>query len=71
MLNANNLYGYSLPKFLSTGGFKQMDLKEFESNKYSNNTSKGCVLEVYLEYPKELRKLHNDSPLNLDKIEIR
>ena len=29
------------------------------------------VLEVDLEYPKELCKLHNDSPLNLDKIEIR
>ena len=71
MLGVNNLYGYSLSKFLPTGGFNRMDLEEFESNKYSNNTSKGCVLEVDLEYPKELCKLHNDSPLNLDKIEIR
>ena len=30
-----------------------------------------CVLEVDLEYPKELRELHNDYPLALDKIEMR
>ena len=27
---------------------------------------KGCVLEVDLEYPKELRELHNDYPLAPD-----
>ena len=31
----------------------------------------GCVLQVDLEYPKELRKLHNDYPLAPDKIEIK
>ena len=35
-------------------------------NKYSNNNFKGCVLEVDLQYPKELRKLHNDYPLAPD-----
>ena len=40
-------------------------------NKYTSNSSKGCVLEVDLEYPKKLRKLHNDYPLAQDKIEIR
>ena len=40
-------------------------------NKYTNNNWKGCVLEVDLEYPKELHKLHNDYPLAPDKIEIK
>ena len=44
---------------------------EFDLNKYTSNSSKGCVLEVDLEYPKELRELHNDYPLAPDKIEIK
>ena len=32
---------------------------------------KGCVLQVDLECPKELRELHNDFPLTPDKIEIK
>ena len=40
-------------------------------NKYNSNSSKGCVLEVDLEYPKELWNLHNDYPLAPNKIEIK
>ena len=40
-------------------------------NKYDSNSSKGCVLEVDLEYLKELHKSHNDYPLTPDKIEIK
>ena len=40
-------------------------------NKYASNSSKGCVLEVNLGNPKELRELHNDYPLAPDKIEIK
>ena len=40
-------------------------------NKYSSSNSKGCVLEVDLEYPKELRELPNDYPLAPDRIEIK
>ena len=40
-------------------------------NKYTSNSSKGCVLEVDLEYPKELQKLHNDYSLDPDDIEIK
>ena len=40
-------------------------------NKYTSNSSKGCVLKVDLEYPKELRELHSDYPLAPDKIEIK
>ena len=32
---------------------------------------KGCVIEVGLEYPKELQELNNDYPLAPDKTEIK
>ena len=70
-LDANNLYGYAMSKFLPTIGFKWIDPKEFDLNKCTSNSSKGCVLEVDLECPKELRELHNDYPLAPDKIEIK
>ena len=56
-----------MSKFLPTSGFKWIDLKELDLNKYTSNSLKGCVLEVNLEYPKELRELHNDYPLAPDK----
>ena len=37
-------------------------------NKYTSNSLKGCVLEVDLEYPKELRELLKDYPLAPEKI---
>ena len=71
-LDTNNWYGYyTMSKFLPTSGFKWIDPKEFDLNKYTSNSSKGCVLEVDLEYPKELRELHNDYPLAPDKREIK
>ena len=51
-LDTNNLYGYSMSKFLPTSGFKWIDPKEFDLNKYTRNSLKGCVLEADLEYPK-------------------
>ena len=35
------------------------------------NSSKGCDLEVGLEYPKELQELHNDYPLAPDNLEFK
>ena len=70
-LDANYLYSNAISKFLSTSAFKWTDPKEFEFNKYASNSSKGSVLEVDLEYPKELRELHNDYPLAPNRIEIK
>ena len=63
-----------MPKFLPTSGFTWIDPKEFNLNKWTSNSSEGCVLEVSwrnLEYPKELRELHNGYALAPDKIEIK
>ena len=70
-LDANDLYGYAMSKFLPSSGFKWIDPKEFHLNKYTSNSLKGCALEVDLEYSKELHELHNDYPLAPDKIEIK
>ena len=60
-----------MSKFFPTSGFKWIDPKEFDLNKYTNNSSKGCILENDLEYPKELHELRNDYALAPDKIEIK
>ena len=60
-----------MSKFLPTSGFKWIDRKEFELNKYTSNSSKGSVPENDIEYLKELRELHNDYPLAPDKMEIK
>ena len=55
-LDADNLYNDAMSKFLPTSGFKWIDPKDFDLNKYSSNSSKVFILEVDLEYPKELRE---------------
>ena len=64
-IDANNLYGWAMSKPLPTHGFKWMKDSELEKwEKYS------CILEVDLEYPKNLHDLHNDYPLAPEQIEV-
>ena len=58
-----------MSKFLIISTFKGMDPKEFDLNKYSSNSLKGCVLEVVLEYLKDSRELLNNYPLVPDRTE--
>ena len=60
-----------MSNFLPVSLFKPIDLKEFELNNNTSNSSKGCVPEVDLEYPKELREFLNDYPLASYQIEIK
>ena len=64
-LDANNLYGWAMSKPLPTHGFKWM--KDSELNVWEKTP---CILEVDLEYPKELHDLHNDYPLAPEQIEV-
>ena len=58
-LDKNNLHGYTMSKSLLTGEFKWLDPGKFNLDKYDDNNSRGCYLEVCLE---ELHELHNDYP---------
>ena len=65
------LYGYAMSTVVPTVRFKWVDLTEFDSNIYNSNCSKGSILKVDFEHPKELHKLHNDYHLAPDRIEIK
>ena len=52
-LDINNLYSYVMSKFLPISELKWIDPKEFDLNKYTSNSSKRCVLEINVEYPKQ------------------
>jgi hypothetical protein len=70
-LDANNLYGWAMSQYLPTGGFKWMtnqEINQLNLDHYNEDSNKGLILEVDLEYPKELHNLHNDYPLGPEKI---
>ena len=48
-----------------------MEPAKFNLDEYEDGNLRGCVIEVELEYPKELHKLDNDYPLALDELEIK
>ena len=60
-----------MSKFIPVVAFKWIDPKEFDSNKYRSSSLKSFVLEVYLEYLRELCELNNDYPLAPDKKKIK
>ena len=43
--------------------------KEFIRN-YYENSKKGYILEVTIDYPKDLRDLHSDLPFLLERMKI-
>ena len=62
-LDANNLYGWAMSQKLPVRDFRWMD-----TNELGNWRSIPCILEVDLEYPKELHDLHNEYPLAPEKM---
>ena len=56
-LDANNLYGWAMSQKLSVGGFEWVkDLSQFKEDfikNYDEYSSKGCFLQVDVEYPKK------------------
>ena len=64
-LDANNLYGLAMCKKLPLNNFKwhYNKIDEKKIMKYSDDGDVGYILEVDLEYPKELHDLHKDYPL--------
>ena len=72
-LDANNLYGWAMSQYLPTGGFKWLSQKKIDKinlGTYTDDSKKGLILEVDLEYPNELHDLHNDYPLGPEKLKV-
>ena len=72
-LDANNLYGWAMSQYLPTGNFKWMSDKEIgriDLGKYKADGKKGFILEVDLEYPRELHDMHNDYPVCPEKVKV-
>ena len=73
-LDANNLYGWAMSQKLPVNSFKWVkDLSKFNESfikNYDENSDKGYILEVDVEYPKNLHKLHNDLPFLPERMKI-
>ena len=69
-LDANNLYGWAMSQPLSTHGFEWMCEEELKNWRNNASSSGCCILEVDLEYPKELHDLHNDYPLAPERLKV-
>ena len=70
-LDANNLYGLSMIQKLPYRSLKWEDkITEDDIINYDNGRT-GFILEVDLEYPKELHDLHNDYPLAPEVMNVK
>ena len=77
-LDANNLYGWAMSQPLPTGKFKLVDIKNLEQRPQNLKKTidlmmkrdRGYLLEVDVNYPKELHDHHNDLPFMCEKIKI-
>lgn len=73
LLDANNLYGWAMSQPLAKGGFRFLNNTEIQMLdvlKVPDDSQKGYLLSVDLEYPKALHDLHNDFPLAPEKKHI-
>ena len=79
-LDANNLYGWAMSQYLPTGAFRwkhvgkgsRKDVEKWmiKLAECKDDSDKGIILEVDLEYPAELHDEHNDFPLAPEKLLI-
>ena len=72
-LDANNLYGWEMSQYLPTGYFRWMTdkkISKIDLAKYKDNGKKELILEVDLQYPRELHSLHNDYLVAPEKFKV-
>ena len=73
-LDANNLYGWAMCEKLPVNGFKWVTkLNRFNEDfikNYNKNSNVGYFLDVDIEYPKNLYKMHSDLPFLPDRKKI-
>ena len=65
-LDANNLYGWATSQNLPVDGLKwKQNISKFNEDfvkSYDEDSDKGYILEVDVEYPKNLHDLNSDLP---------
>ena len=62
-----------MSQYLPTGGFRwltEKDINKIDLAKYKEDSKKGLILKVDLEYQQELHDHHNDCPLALEKMKV-
>ena len=72
-LDENNLYGCGMSEKLPTHGFKWLtggEIEKIYENRHNLNKIP-CILEVDIEYPKELHDQHNDYPFCPEKVKCK
>ena len=74
-LDANNLYGAAMSEKLSMNGFKWVnDIskidKKFVKSYNKINSDKGYILELDVDYPSNLHRLHIDMPFLPERMKI-
>jgi len=60
-LDANNLYGWAMSQPLPYKDFKWIEPEKLKLKDYNENSKKGIILKIDLEYPEERHDSHNDS----------
>ena len=70
-LDMNNLYGWTMIDYLPYEGFEWLkNVDELDGMSISEKSPIGYFLEVDLQYPDELHKLHNDYLLAVEKLAV-
>ena len=68
--DVKNLYGWAMSQKLSVNNLEWIEeasqLNEVFIKKYNKESDEGYFLEVDVQYPEKLYKLHNDLPFLLD-----
>ena len=65
-VDMNNLYGYAMASYLPYSNFQWVDVKDLEQIDWLNIDTEGeygYILEIDMEYPKELHSQHYDFPV--------
>ena len=73
-LDANNLYGWAMSQYVPTGGFRWVDDGQQLAKTIAEQPvdgPEGYILEVDLEYPKDLHDAHNAYPLAPERMMVQ
>ena len=72
--DANNLYGFAMIQKLPVNGFEwEENTSKFNEdfiNNYDDDSNKGYILIVYVEYPENLHDLDSDLPFLSERMKI-